>query len=308
MGLEDDNLRPPPGIAKLFLSGAVAACIAEGLTLPLDTAKVRLQLQTLVSSSSGESPARAAIPKYRGPFSTVLTIVREEGFFSPFKGLVPGLHRQFLFTGVRLGLYEPVKRLFYNGPASGEPLSAKLGAAVLTSAAGISVAQPSDVLKVRFQAHSDITGPRKYSGAFTAYRRILADEGLLAGLYRGFIPNLVRNVAISSTEIVTYDIAKHKLFLANGFQDGLPVHFGSAIIAGFAATAVGSPADVVGTRVMVATTQPNLVSFCVRILKDEGIPAFYKGFVPNFARLASFNVVLWLSYEEIRKLMNIPSR
>lgn len=36
-------------------------------------------------------------------------------------------------------------------------------------------------------------------------------------------------------------------------------------------------ADVVGTRVMVATTQPNLVSFCVRILKDEGISAFYKG-------------------------------
>lgn len=39
-------------------------------------------------------------------------------------------------------------------------------------------------------------------------------------------------------------------------------------------------ADVVGTRVMVLTTQPNLVSFCVRILKDEGISAFYKGTTP----------------------------
>lgn len=36
-------------------------------------------------------------------------------------------------------------------------------------------------------------------------------------LMTGFVPNLVRNVAISSTEIVTYDLAKHKLFLANGF-------------------------------------------------------------------------------------------
>lgn len=33
----------------------------------------------------------------------------------PTQGLSPGLHRQFLFTGVRLGLYEPVKRLFYKG-------------------------------------------------------------------------------------------------------------------------------------------------------------------------------------------------
>lgn len=28
-------------IANLFLAGAAAACIAEGVTLPLDTAKVR---------------------------------------------------------------------------------------------------------------------------------------------------------------------------------------------------------------------------------------------------------------------------
>ncbi len=30
---------------------------------------------------------------------TVVKIVSEEGFHAPFKGLVPGLHRQFLFTG-----------------------------------------------------------------------------------------------------------------------------------------------------------------------------------------------------------------
>lgn len=53
--------------------------------------------------------------KYRGSFQTVVKIIEEEGVRAPFKGLSPGLHRQFLFTGVRLGLYEPVKRLFYTG-------------------------------------------------------------------------------------------------------------------------------------------------------------------------------------------------
>ena len=63
-------------------------------------------------------------------------------------------------------------------------------------------------------------------------------------------------------------------------QDGLPVHLSSAVVAGLAATVVGSPADVVGTRIMVQTTQPALVSFCLQILKTEGVSAFYKGDCP----------------------------
>ena len=54
-------------------------------------------------------------------------------------------------------------------------------------------------------------------------------------------PNLVRNIGISSTEIVCYDVTKHAI-LKRGVEDGLPVHLASAITAGFAATCVGSPA------------------------------------------------------------------
>jgi solute carrier family 25 uncoupling protein 8/9 len=244
-------------------------------------------------------------PKYKGPFQTVVKIIEEEGMKAPFKGLSPGLHRQFLFTGLRLGLYEPIKHLFYSGEPGQEPLAAKVGAAMTTSALGITIAQPSDVLKVRFQAHNSIMGERPYATAFHGYRRIFQEEGLFAGLYRGYGPNLIRNIAISSTEIVTYDTTKHAI-LKRGYEDGLPVHLASAITAGFAATCVGSPADVVGTRLMTLTNSPGLASFCLGIWKNEGPGAFYKGFIPNFARLASFNIVLWLSYEKIREVMGIP--
>ena len=47
---------------------------------------MRLQLQTLVSSTSTSSDAPLSLPaKYRGPFQTVLTIVQEEGMRAPFK-------------------------------------------------------------------------------------------------------------------------------------------------------------------------------------------------------------------------------
>lgn len=72
-------------------------------TIPLDTAKVRLQLQK--SAATGDA---IALPKYRGMLGTVATIAREEGLAALWKGIVPGLHRQCLFGGLRIGLYEPV--------------------------------------------------------------------------------------------------------------------------------------------------------------------------------------------------------
>jgi hypothetical protein len=65
-------------------------------------------------------------------------------------------------------------------------------------------------------------------------------------------------------------------------SDGGPI--GSA---GFAATCVGSPADVVGTRIMTdrSATQRGLLPYVAHMVRDEGIASLYKGFVPNFARI-----------------------
>lgn len=46
--------------------------------------------------------------RYRGMLGTVITILSEEGLIALWKGLVPGLHRQCIFGGLRIGLYEPV--------------------------------------------------------------------------------------------------------------------------------------------------------------------------------------------------------
>lgn len=72
-------------------------------TIPLDTAKVRLQLQKRVPLGDSE-----AAPKYRGLLGTVATIAKEEGLFALWKGIIPGLHRQCIYGGLRIGLYEPV--------------------------------------------------------------------------------------------------------------------------------------------------------------------------------------------------------
>ncbi|RWW49644.1 hypothetical protein BHE74_00044155 [Ensete ventricosum] len=52
------------------------------------------------------------MPKYRGMLGTVATIAREEGMTALWKGIVPGLHRQCVFGGLRIGLYEPLNVRF----------------------------------------------------------------------------------------------------------------------------------------------------------------------------------------------------
>ena len=76
----------------------------------------------------------------------------EEGVFSLYKGLSAGLQRQMVFASLRIGLYEPVKN-FMVGPDHQGPISifTRILAALATGAFGIMVANPTDVVKIRFQ-------------------------------------------------------------------------------------------------------------------------------------------------------------
>lgn len=65
-----------------MMMASTSACIAESITIPLDTAKVRLQLQKKVEGQK---------PRYRGLVGTVWTIAAEEGYSSLFAGLSAGL-------------------------------------------------------------------------------------------------------------------------------------------------------------------------------------------------------------------------
>ena len=62
---------------------ATAACVAEIATIPIDTVKVRLQIQ---SKQVGNEA-----PKYNGFLGNAKTIAGEEGFTALYNGLTAGL-------------------------------------------------------------------------------------------------------------------------------------------------------------------------------------------------------------------------
>ncbi|KAM9853219.1 dicarboxylate carrier UCP2-like isoform 2-T2 [Aulostomus maculatus] len=215
---------------KLFSAGT-AGCVADLVTFPLDTAKVRLQIQ-------GESkpPVEGQRPKYRGVFNTILTMVKTEGPRSLYRGLVAGLQRQMSFASVRVGLYDTMKQFYSRGSES-------------------------------------------------------------------CLPNITRNAIVNCSELVTYDIIKEFILKYRLMTDNMPCHFTAAFAAGFCTTVVASPVDVVKTRFMNSGRgqYSGAINCALTMLMKEGPTAFYKGFMASFLRLGSWNIVMFVSYEQIKR-------
>ncbi|KAL7264347.1 hypothetical protein ACSBR1_002320 [Camellia fascicularis] len=296
--MADPKANSEISFAGTFASSAFAACFAELCTIPLDTAKVRLQLQKKANTEE-----EAGVPKYRGMLDTVATIAREEGLIALWKGVIPGLHRQFLYGGLRIGLYEPVKAFFVGSEYVGDvSLFQKILAALITGALAIAVANPTDLVKVRLQAEGNLLPglPRRYSGALNAYYTIMKQEGL-AGLWTGIGPNIARNAIINAAELASYDQVKETILKIPGFTDSVFTHLLAGLGAGFFAVCIGSPVDVVKSRMMGDSIYKSTLDCFIRTLKTEGPFAFYKGFLPNFGRLGIWNVIMFLTLEQAKK-------
>uniref|UniRef100_G3QAI6 Dicarboxylate carrier UCP2 n=1 Tax=Gasterosteus aculeatus TaxID=69293 RepID=G3QAI6_GASAC len=285
-----------PCAAVKFFGAGTAACIADLITFPLDTAKVRLQIQ-------GECEGSGVV-KYRGVFGTITTMVRTEGASSLYNGLVAGLQRQMSFASIRIGLYDSMKQFYTRGTESAGIVT-RIMAGCTTGALAVALAQPTDVVKVRFQAQVRLAdGGRRYNSTLEAYRTIARDEGV-RGLWKGCIPNITRNAIVNCTELVTYDMIKELILKYDLMTDNLPCHFLSAFSAGLCTTVTASPVDVVKTRYMNAALgqYSSVLNCAAAMMTKEGPLAFYKGFTPSFLRLGSWNVVMFVTYEQLKRAM-----
>lgn len=243
-------------------------------------------------------------------FGTMMTMSKEEGPRALYKGLVPGLHRQMAFASIRIGLYDSVKSFYIDILTQGDHISSqnvglRILAGITTGGLAVSVAQPTDVVKVRMQAQKN----KIYAGTFSAYRQIATTEGV-RGLWKGIIPNVTRNSVTNAAELVSYDLIKEKILSMNLMRDSMPCHFVSAFLAGFVTTCIASPIDVVKTRFMNSPPKmySGAINCAIKIYKEGGLSSFYKGFGPAFMRLGSWNIVMFVCFEQFKRLaMNVEN-
>jgi len=268
------------------------------LTLPVDAAKVRLQMQPTVAN---------AVPHYTGLVQAMWRIGTDDGMRALWRGYEPALVRQISYSGMAFVLYEPIRNAIAgNVPNSEIPFYKRVLAGGTAGGVAIVLMNPTDVLKTQMQAHKGNTVPRMAD----ILRAVWANAGF-GGFWRGWQPNLARCFIGNACEIGCYDEAKTRL-VAAGVPDGPLAHFAASSAAGTVSAIFSTPVDVVKTRLMAqaggvetagVVRYAGVLDCFVRMPRLEGVLSLYKGFVPIAARKIAYTVAYFVVYEQAMKAL-----
>ena len=139
--------------AERFAAAGIGAGVAEMLTLPVDAAKVRLQMQVETGNAR----------KYTGLVQGMYRIGVDEGASTLWRGIQPALVRQVSYTGMSFVLYEPVRNMIAGDvPKEEIPFYKRVLAGGTAGGISILAMNPTDVVKTQMQvAEAPACMPRR---------------------------------------------------------------------------------------------------------------------------------------------------
>jgi solute carrier family 25 protein 14/30 len=279
-----------------MLFGGLSAVVAQSFCQPIETVKVRLQ------NESGLSAKRYGT--FPGAFSL---IVKEEGARSLWKGMAPAAGRELSYSTLRFGLYAPIKALVHPG-SSPEPLWSKILAGGLAGGMGSAISNPFDLMKARMQASTD-TPPKSMSSVF---REIVQKDGVV-GLWKGTSTTVSRAVILGSVKLASYDEIKGGLVKTGLDPKGLPIILASSVCTGLLVSAASAPADFARTRYMTSKnpdgspTYKSGLDVVRKVVSTEGPRALYRGFFPQWARIAPYSILQFVLWEKMCAAVGIKA-
>ncbi|KAF2749014.1 mitochondrial carrier [Sporormia fimetaria CBS 119925] len=283
----EDRVKAP--IHYPFWFGGTASCFAACFTHPLDLVKVRLQTQQ-------HGGAR------RNMLQMFMHVARDHGVKGLYRGLSAAQLRQITYSMTRFGVYEEMKSRITT--SSKQPSFPTLvGMASISGFIGGIAGNPGDVLNVRMQ-HDAALPPEKrrnYKHVLDGLVRMVREEGA-ASLWRGVWPNASRAVLMTVGQLASYDGFKRALLEHTSLQDNITTHLTASLLAGFVATTICSPVDVIKTRVMSAHGTQGLIHLVTDIFRQEGVKWMFKGWTPSFIRIGPHTILTFLFLEEQKKM------
>ena len=180
--------------SQLFVAGSVAGCLSHVAFFPLEVLKTRI--------SASHTPV--------GVMDLIRQISKEESPVKPFfRGIGVSLASTIPLAGVNLMLYEKVKKFLVKDSPGHEPgVGALLAAGCISSTSSQVLFYPMHTIKARLilQNHEGAT-TKAYKGSFDVVSRTVKNEGV-RGLYKGFIPSLLKAVPAHCISFLVYEQAK----------------------------------------------------------------------------------------------------
>ncbi|XP_065883416.1 electrogenic aspartate/glutamate antiporter SLC25A12, mitochondrial-like isoform X2 [Dysidea avara] len=248
-----------------FALGGVGGAAGATAVYPIDLVKTRMQNQR--GSLAGEI-------MYRNSFHCFAKVIRNEGFFGLYRGLLPQLMGVSPEKAIKLTANDTMRDLLTTKDGKlavwKECIAGGCG-----GACQVLFTNPLEIVKIRLQVAGEMA-----EGTRTGAVGVIKELGF-KGLYKGASACFLRDIPFSAIYFTVY--AHMKIFLADedGFN-GTGSLFASAMIAGVPAAGLLTPADVIKTRLQVKArsgqqTYDGLIDCAKKLYRYEGGTAFWKG-------------------------------
>lgn len=277
-----------------FTLGSISGAIGATAVYPIDLVKTRMQNQR-AGSFIGEL-------MYRNSFDCFKKVIRHEGIFGLYRGLLPQLIGVAPEKAAKLTVNDLVRDKLRqeNGDLA---VSAEIIAGACAGFSQVIFTNPLEIVKIRLQVAGEIASTKKLS-AIT----VIKELGFF-GLYKGAKACFLRDIPFSAIYFPAYNHVKQAFADEKGYNHPLSL-LAAGCIAGVPAASLVTPADVIKTRLQVVarkgqTTYNGLVDCAMKIYKEEGPRAFWKGTGARVFRSSPQFGVTLLSYEILQRLFYV---
>lgn len=289
---------------KDFLAGGVSAAIAKTAVAPIERVKLLLQVQ---AASKQISPDKA----YKGIIDCFVRIPREQGVLSYWRGNLANVIRYFPTQALNFSFKDVYKKIFLEGIDKNTQFwkyfGGNLASGGAAGATSLGFVYPLDYARTRLAADiGKSAAERTYQGMMDCIVKTFKSDGPV-GLYRGFLVSVQGIIIYRAAYFGLFDTTKSML----PDPKNTPVII-SFIIAECVTTVSGLisyPLDTVRRRMMMQSNlkkedvmYKNTMDCWVKIFRNEGGGAFYKGALSNIIRGTGAALVL-VFYDEIKALI-----
>ncbi|MFT7799534.1 calcium-binding mitochondrial carrier protein Aralar1-like [Arapaima gigas] len=277
--------------AYRFTLGSIAGATGATAVYPIDLVKTRMQNQRSTGSFVGEL-------MYKNSFDCAKKVLRYEGFFGFYRGLLPQLIGVAPEKAIKLTVNDFVRDKFTRKDNT-IPLLAEVLAGGCAGGSQVIFTNPLEIVKIRLQVAGEITtGPR------VSALSVVRDLGFF-GLYKGAKACFLRDIPFSAIYFPVYAHAKAELADDQGRVGPLQLLTAGAI-AGVPAASLVTPADVIKTRLQVAaragqTTYSGVIDCFRKIMREEGFRALWKGAGARVCRSSPQFGVTLVTYELLQR-------
>ncbi|WLF78169.1 mitochondrial thiamine pyrophosphate transporter [Lodderomyces elongisporus] len=290
----EDHLKRGSDVSpyESLFAGSVSGGVARAITAPLDTIKIRLQLQT----KSHKHPHTQKV----SALNVVKDLLKNEGVIALWKGNVPAEILYVMYGAVQFTTYSALSKSLSQMekdysivmPSSVHSLLAGVGAGIASTL----TTYPFDLLRTRLVANKK----KNLLSMTGTFRKILHAEGI-SGLFAGIRPAMISVASTTGLMFWSYELAREfsSEYKHVPFIEGI-----CGFVAGATSKGITFPLDTLRKRCQIysevyGTKYKSSLRIFMNIVSREGVLGLYRGYGVSILKTAPTSAISLWTYEYV---------